>query len=57
LYKCFLHQMVQNRPNFEKFVKIFICWGQCSSHASATATCEQSRTKQEGKDQASDTYK
>jgi len=30
----------------------------CSSHASATATCEQSRPKQgEGKDQASDTYK
>ena len=30
----------------------------CSSNASATATCEQSRPKQgEGKDQASDTYK
>jgi len=30
----------------------------CSSHASVTATCEQSRPKQgEGKDQASDTYK
>jgi len=30
----------------------------CSSHASATATCEQRRPKQgEGKDQASDTYK
>jgi len=28
----------------------------CSSHASATATCKQSRPKQEGKDQASDTY-
>ena len=31
---------------------------RCSSHASATATCKQSRPKQgEGKDQASDTYK
>jgi len=30
---------------------------RCSSHASATATCEQRRPKQEGKDQASDTYK
>ena len=30
----------------------------CSSHASATATCEQRRPKQgEGKDQASNTYK
>jgi len=30
----------------------------CSSHGSATATCEQSRPKQgERKDQASDTYK
>jgi len=30
----------------------------CSSHASATATCEQSWPKQgEGKDQASDTHK
>ena len=30
----------------------------CSSHASATAACEQSRPKQgEGKDQASETYK
>jgi len=30
----------------------------CSSHACATATCEQSRPKQgEGKDQESDTYK
>jgi len=30
----------------------------CSSHASATATCEQRRPKQgEGKDQTSDTYK
>jgi len=30
----------------------------CSSHASATAICEQRRSKQgEGKDQASDTYK
>jgi len=27
---------------------------RCSSHASATATCKQSRPKQEGKDQASD---
>jgi len=30
----------------------------CSSHASATATCEQRRPKQgEGKDQASGSYK
>jgi len=29
----------------------------CSSHARATATCEQSRPKQEWKDQASDTHK
>jgi len=29
----------------------------CSSHASVTATCEQRWPKQEGKDQASDTYK
>jgi len=30
----------------------------CSSHASVTAACEQSRPKQgEGKDQTSDTYK
>jgi len=27
------------------------------SHASETATCEQSRPKQEGKEQASNTYK
>jgi len=27
-----------------------------SSHGSATATCEQSQPKQEGKDQASDSY-
>jgi len=32
--------------------------GACSSHPSATATCEQRRPKQgEGQDQASDTYK
>jgi len=31
---------------------------RCSSHASVTATCKQSRPKQgEGKDQARDTYK
>ena len=30
---------------------------KCSSHASATATCEQRRPKQEGKDQASDNHK
>ena len=37
----------------------FLCLARtCSSHASATTTCEQSRPKQaEGKDQASDTYK
>jgi len=29
----------------------------CSSHASTTATCEQSRPRKEGKDQASSTYK
>jgi len=29
----------------------------CSSHARATATCEQRRPKEEGKDQESDTYK
>jgi len=37
------------------------CWIRrdfCSSHASATATCEQRRPKQgEGKDQGSNTYK
>jgi len=31
--------------------------GKCSSHGSATATCEQSRPKQDGKDQANETYK
>jgi len=28
--------------------------GRCSSHASATTTCKQSRSKQKRKDQASD---
>jgi len=35
---------------------VYIHLGWCSSHANATTTCEQSRPKQEGKDQASDTY-
>jgi len=46
IYSIFLHYLTR------------LYDGVCSSHASATATCEQSRPKQgEGKDQASDTYK
>jgi len=47
----------QGRNECSKGRKALKKVGNCSSHASATAACEQSRPKQgEGKDQASDTY-
>jgi len=55
VHQIFLFFIVDNIYYFT--IKRFLAWVMCSSHASATTTCEQSRPKQEGKDQASNTYK
>jgi len=66
---CTVGNMVVNHLMFADNICVFspsirglqcllnICGDYCSSHASATATCEQRRPKQKGKDQASDTFK